>query len=89
LPSAYDLALGKEFLSFFNFFAEYHKSDTRQRIFSILLFLNYFAECQESDTRQRISLPSASILALGKEFNFFFLFAPFFCSPTTVLGARF
>ena len=71
LPSAPDLALGKD-VKFFEkkFFAERLRSGARQRIF--FLFLKYFAECLLDGTRQRfnffiISLPSAPVDALSKE----------------------
>jgi hypothetical protein len=69
LPSARDLALGKDFLKIL----KYSLSSAR------LLALGkvFFAECQLDDTRQRIfynPLPSVAPLALGKLLFYFFYF---------------
>jgi hypothetical protein len=61
LPSARDLALGKDFLKIL----KYSLPSAR----SLALGNVFFAECQLDDTRQRIfynPLPSVSQLALGK-----------------------
>jgi hypothetical protein len=80
LPSARDLALGKDFLKIL----KYSFPSAR----SLALGKVSFAECQLDDTRQRIfynPLSSVSPLALGKLlFNFFIFLTKFFvvCSYT-------
>jgi len=70
LPSAPDLALGKD-LNFFLILCR--ASQIWRSAKKIFLFLKYFAECSLDGTRQRfnfffiISLPSAPVDALGKE----------------------
>ena len=88
LPSARDLALGKDFLKIL----KYSLPSAR----SLALGKVFFAECQLDDTRQRIfykPLPSVAPLALGKAcfaechlwtlgktlFNFFYFPYQIFC----------
>ena len=72
LPSAPDLALGKD-LNFFLKKILCRAFQIWRSAKKIFLFLKYFAECSLDDTRQRfkffliISLPSAPVYALGKE----------------------
>ena len=73
LPSARPSTRQKKIIFLKNYFAECPNPGTRQSFF--YFFLKYFAECPCPDTRQsffyfflKITLPSAPVLVLGKEF---------------------
>jgi hypothetical protein len=82
LPSARDLALGKDFFNFKIRFAECQIEGTWQRRLCRVVsgrhlakvILQFFAECRPGDTRQRL-LCRCHFWTLGKVHFYFFLFS--------------